>query len=98
MEASIGIGESLLISLVGMFVVMLELFLLYIFVGFLAKTATSAAKKRKKTEHETLSYSVSASSEETVTEMAAALAAAFAEAGVTPEATQTLIIDAVKTN
>ena len=109
-QATMGLGDSLLISVVGMLVVMLELFLLYLFVRLLATVTGKVAAKTKATAAaaeapvETAPTRIDSASAQpenpdaNAVQMAAALAAAFAEAGVTPETNQALNISAEKVN
>ena len=102
LQTSMGLGESLLISVVGMLVVMLELFLLYLFVRLLAAVAGKTVGRSKKAPPVITPTAGTAvepeQTDENVIEMAAALAAAFAEVGVTPDANQTMSINAVNVN
>ncbi len=103
---SMGFGESMLVFVVGMSVVMLELLLLALFVKLLAKAVGLLEGRTKNAVTDSPSVSVpnpvqhaevqSVSVEQNLPEMAAALAASMAACGIRPEGNKTLILNAQK--
>lgn len=97
-QSWLGLGDSLLISVVGLGVVMLELFLLCLFVLLLAKVGKAISRKEKPPEPVEADPPAAAAPPAppggNAIEMAAALAAGMAECGITPADGEILVVNA----